>query len=827
MATMRRLYNRDGFTLIELAVVLVIVGIVISIISGVLPTLIESSKIKQAQALLEKAEYALQGYSIANHRLPFADSGTDGLEDAGIFVGNLPFRTLGLSSGDDVWGSRIKYAVYGVAGGANNLTQNFANANAFCVAINNASTSAFNINIAHTTTASPCNAAAAANSSNQAFILASSGLKDLDGVNGRFDLCNGQPGTGFNIPGQTQSTTYDDLVRAFSLNELNQKNCLGSGGGGGGGTAEICNDVGNADEDGDGLANCLDPDCVAHPSCTGATALDITTTAVPSGALTSSYMTTFAATGGTAPYTWSLVSNGGFSDFAINPSTGTLSGTVNQCPGNYTVTVQARDNTPVASGGPQTDSQSVTLQVISTLALTRTSGAGTAITWSSPTQQESFSANNQRLGSINWTLNSGGATGFGVSSTGAGTCAIRKTGSSSPGTYTFTLTGTDASCPTNSANLVLTVTVAPAGAGAPGGIGGVEDTLVWDNSAGYNPDIVNVGGDIYAIAYTGQANRGFLRTVQIGTDGQIANNTIGLLQFDGTRAIDPDIIRVTNDIFAIAYTDNNGFGRLVTVQIAANGQITAGTISALTFDNGYCYEPDIIQIGGNIFAIAYTGPGNDGFVKTFQIADNGSIGTVIDTLEFDPINALETDIVQVTGGVYAIAYRGASNDGFVATISIDNAGQIGDAILDSFEFDTADCTNPDMIALGSNIFAVAYTGAANDGFISTIQIASNGLITKTVVSSLEFDTTNGMEPVVMSAGNGIYGIAYRGTGDDGFFSTVQIDAAGQIAGAVTDTLEYDVANGMEPAMIQVGSGVFAVTYRGQSNRGSLATIQLQ
>ncbi|RLB37066.1 MAG: hypothetical protein DRH12_14875, partial [Deltaproteobacteria bacterium] len=61
--------QKSGFTLIEMAVVLVIVGIVISIVATILPSLIQSAKMKKTRAILEKAEYAIEGYITANGRL--------------------------------------------------------------------------------------------------------------------------------------------------------------------------------------------------------------------------------------------------------------------------------------------------------------------------------------------------------------------------------------------------------------------------------------------------------------------------------------------------------------------------------------------------------------------------------------------------------------------------------------------------------------------------------------------------------------------------------------------------------------------------------------
>ncbi|MBT8350554.1 MAG: prepilin-type N-terminal cleavage/methylation domain-containing protein, partial [Deltaproteobacteria bacterium] len=107
-----KLMGRSGFTLIEMAVVMVIVGIIISIMATVLPSLIHSGKIKKAQADLERADLALQGYISATGRCPCPDTNADGEEnrnDGGTqgnpaddtcaaYVGDLPYLTLGLSS---------------------------------------------------------------------------------------------------------------------------------------------------------------------------------------------------------------------------------------------------------------------------------------------------------------------------------------------------------------------------------------------------------------------------------------------------------------------------------------------------------------------------------------------------------------------------------------------------------------------------------------------------------------------------------------------------------------------------------------------------------
>jgi prepilin-type N-terminal cleavage/methylation domain-containing protein len=212
----------NGFTLIEMAMVMVIAGIVVSIIMTVLPSIIKTGKIKEARAKLSRYDYALQGYAIANYRLPFADSNGDGREDTNVFIGTLPYLTLGLTSGDDVWGNAVKYAVYGRPGNPNNLTDTSDKAT-LCAALS--AISGFDSNIAYTTTSDTCAGATAANSANQAYVLASGGPKDLDGSNGFFDLCNGSAGAGFNAENKIQALNYDDIVRPFSIMELIHNVC--------------------------------------------------------------------------------------------------------------------------------------------------------------------------------------------------------------------------------------------------------------------------------------------------------------------------------------------------------------------------------------------------------------------------------------------------------------------------------------------------------------------------------------------------------------------------------------------------------------------------
>ena len=115
--------TNHGFTLVEMAIVLMIVAL---LLGGLLPTVtsqLEQQRNNETSKLLAEIREALIGYALINGRLPRpATSETDGAERAvcattADCAGFIPWATLGISKLDS-WGKIIRYSV----------TPNFANA---------------------------------------------------------------------------------------------------------------------------------------------------------------------------------------------------------------------------------------------------------------------------------------------------------------------------------------------------------------------------------------------------------------------------------------------------------------------------------------------------------------------------------------------------------------------------------------------------------------------------------------------------------------------------------------------------------------------------
>lgn len=109
----------------EMAVVLVIVGLLLSALLLPLSAQLEQRNISQTQKTISEIKEALTGYAVINGRLPCpASSLSLGQEDpigggacAASYTGFVPGVTLSLSPTDtqgfviDGWGNRIRYAV--------------------------------------------------------------------------------------------------------------------------------------------------------------------------------------------------------------------------------------------------------------------------------------------------------------------------------------------------------------------------------------------------------------------------------------------------------------------------------------------------------------------------------------------------------------------------------------------------------------------------------------------------------------------------------------------------------------------------------------------
>jgi len=376
--------------------------------------------------------------------------------------------------------------------------------------------------------------------------------------------------------------------------------------------------------------------------------------------------------------------------------------------------------------------------------------------------------------------------------------------------------------------LTIEAWMKPSGNGrAVGEILNEIDSLEFDTSSGLNPAMIKISGNVYAIAYQGSGDDGFIETVTINDTGSITNPSIDLLEFDTGNGREPSIVNVAGEVYAVAYRGRGNDGFVKTIQIEADGSINDTIIDELEYETSKGLTPDMIRIDGGVFAIAYRGPGDDGYISTILISDNGLIqDSVVDTFEYDTAQCSTPEITRIADGNYAVVYTGQAGDGFIKTVGIENNGTIDETVIDSLEFDTSSGKEPKIINIDGDIYSIAYRGAGGDAFIKTIEISEDGQIGDSVIDEYAHDTRAGNEPSIVTIGRNIYGIAYGGDRSDGYLSTIKIDNNGSIDKTRIDSLEFDTSKGLDADIIYIGDGVFAIAYAGSGNDGYLKTFEI-
>lgn len=377
-----------------------------------------------------------------------------------------------------------------------------------------------------------------------------------------------------------------------------------------------------------------------------------------------------------------------------------------------------------------------------------------------------------------------------------------------------------------------------------GEIIGIVDTLIWPLIDRYptRPHTIHIAGNVYANVHK-EANAippateiwGYVSTFTIDNAGNFGaiidtflydTGPVPPSQGGGTM---PDIIHIEGNVYAIAFQGVGGDGYLRTITIEDNGQIGTTVIDSLEFDLFICRAPKIRHISGNVYAIAYRGGvGDTGFLITVSISE-GVIGAIIDTFNF---NAGDTilDILHISGGVHAIVHSNAALAGVITTVNINPTGQIDAVALDAAVFDAVQGREPTIFHIFDGVYAIAYRGVDDDGFLITIPITDTGLI-GAIIDTFEFEplATATLYPEVCQVSTGVYAIVFRvDVATGGRLITISIDNVGNI-GAIIDSLVLG-ANQSTLTIIYAASGIYAISYTqwagGTSYHSRIRTIDI-
>ncbi len=358
----------------------------------------------------------------------------------------------------------------------------------------------------------------------------------------------------------------------------------------------------------------------------------------------------------------------------------------------------------------------------------------------------------------------------------------------------------------------------------------MHKTVLEQLKFGYNPDIVHINGNVYAIASHEQQDYCDVITFTILNDGQIRTLDSRIPHNKSTfcsKGDNPDIIRhaLNTSLYVIVFENNSGAkGTLCTINISKNGSIKSigntarvDTRDEKNFNQSSILNPVIIPITGNIYAIAYRGASGAGVLTTVTIDPTGIISKLND-FSFNNSGCSNPSIIHVSGDVYAIAYKGASTAGVLTTVRVQPSGSISK--LTEWTFNISGCAMPSIISVSGDVYALVYSSSSGLGVVTTINISTDGtFISK--IRDLKFADVCYEPKITRTTGN-LFGIIYntKESGDaNGFLKTVTIEPNGYISDTSLswEPEQLDVQTPIkffEPSDILLIDGrIFAVAYR--------------
>ncbi len=387
----------------------------------------------------------------------------------------------------------------------------------------------------------------------------------------------------------------------------------------------------------------------------GAASLQITTTSLADGQVSSSYSTTLAATGGTKPYTWSVASGTLSAGLSLGASTGQILGTPTST-GTASFTVAVKDS----SATQQTASQ--VLSIFVSAAVTGTSVTSCQTLGNSGTtyalQNDASAAGTCfTVTANNVTLNLGGHTvTYNTGSQGSAVHAISVTTGNSQGFTVYNGTLTEGNGASASGSHVIDMGVVVSGPT-------IHDvTMTWsaDYSQGINTDYGNSsvpnGAMIYnntlnnnAAASCGQVScRDLLQSASIRLSNairssnppQIYGNIInggpqGALECDAPGCIIHDNIinpgsasvEDSNDFAIWCWGSCNAYKNTIMTPLTANSEARGIQLSGVeTSTNGANVHDNTITVISKPNSAEYGGCELGG-AYGIQFDDNGSGGT--------------------------------------------------------------------------------------------------------------------------------------------------------------------------------------------------------
>jgi hypothetical protein len=454
---------------------------------------------------------------------------------------------------------------------------------------------------------------------------------------------------------------------------------------------------------------------------TATSSLTVTTTSLPDGTQNVSYSATLAAGGGTAPYTWSIISGTLPAGLTLTPNTGVISGTPTVS-GTSNFTVQV------------TDSNSLTATKSLSLAVVASTPPPTVTTTSLPsgTQNVSYSITLAATGGTapyTWSIISGTLPAGLALAANTGVISGTPTGS---GTSNFTVQVTDANSLTASKPLSLAVTAsipppAVSTTSLPSGTQNVPYSATLAATGGTTPYVWSIISGTLPAGLALAVNTGLISGTP--TVSGTSNFTVQVTDANLLTASKPLSLAVTASIPLPVVTTTSLLSGAQNVAYSAMLAATGGTVP-YTWSIFSGILPAGLTLTSNTGVISGTPTGNGTSNFTVQVTDV-NLMTASKTLSLTVTASIPPPVVTTT-----TLPNGTQNVAYSATL----AATGGTA---PYSWSIISGTLPAGLALAANTGVISGTPAGSGTISFTVQVTDANLRSASKALSLTITASGG------------------------------------------------------------------------------------
>ena len=296
----------------------------------------------------------------------------------------------------------------------------------------------------------------------------------------------------------------------------------------------------------------------------------------------------------------------------------------------------------------------------------------------------------------------------------------------------------------------------------------LAQTLLHDSGASQEVknSIVKVDSDTYALAFRGTNSDGFITTFTISADGSTITE-VASLEHDTDTGKYNSLIQVDSDTYALAYSGSGDDGYITTFTISSDGA-TITEVASLEHDTDNGTWNSLVQVDSDTYALTYAGTDNDGYITTFTISADGSTITEVASFEHDAGNGEGNSIVQLDADTYVLGYEGPGSDGYIKTFTIQSDGSMGSTVISGnagFRMMSSPLAGQIYSDLLDELWTQGMTGAdVTDGTANVWTLSTSGSQSSSSWTALSDISGSGAS---LTAGHGFLVYVFPDTDNDG------------------------------------------------------------